>query len=61
MQQCLCVERAGRPAHDIIPANVTHLDTGPRICSVYRLMQARPAAVNGEPPTPGSAEGSSSL
>ena len=53
--------RAGRPVDIIIHADVTHLEAGPRICFVYRLMQARPAAVNGEALTPASAEGSFEL
>jgi len=51
-------EMAGRTGHDIIHPDVTHLEDGPRIFFVDRLMQARPAAVNGEARTPASAEGS---
>jgi len=51
-------EMAGRTGHDIIHPDVTHLEAGPRIFFVDRLMQARPAAVNGEAQTPASAEGS---
>lgn len=51
----------GPTGDDIILADVTHLDHGPRICFVYQLMQARPAAVNGELETPASELWSSSL
>lgn len=52
---------AGRPVDNIYDADVTHLEAaGPRIF-VYRLIQARPAAVNGEPHTQVRRRGASSL